>query len=427
MRHSFTQCAGVIVLSMMVSGCYSGGKWTMPWQSSSPFSSSTTPSSSNVAGATKPSALANTAPPKDVAAPQVAYPTYQGTAAGMNASNNLAPTYQPTNPPAGSSLPTYTASSNNAASRSGAMVAPQQGSYPTNNGSYPANTVSTGVPATSTSPYNNAAVPSNTYNGNSAGYGNYAAPSSGSGAAQPTTPYNGAQYQPSGTQPIASNYPRSASNAGSIPTNPTISPAGANPPAGPLTGSYDAGGWSSSPGNPARSANQPVGGDRYSSSNDRYGSNTGDNYASTGATPPASSTSDTRYGNTPIASTPDSRSGSTQGASTPDPRYGILPTASTSDSRYSNLPTTSTPDARYAPVKDNSNINSDSYGSGATPNGSYTPVGNSGTGSLIPSSGTSSGATKSSGSYQPGSVSAYEPPNMPTVITANSSTGTTSR
>ena len=299
MRKSFSQCAGVIVLAMMVSGCYSGGKWTMPWQSSSPFSSSSTPSTSNVSGVTKPSTLAN-APPSSVTAPPASYPSYPGTAAGMN-NNNFAPAYQATNPPAGSTAAAYTANSNNAAGRSGALVVPQQGAYPANN-SIPSSANSAagsyGAPSTATSPYS--ATPTSAYNGTTPGYGNppsgnYGVPSSGSGAAQPALPYGGAA---AGVQPNASNYPRGATNANAIPTSPTILPTG------PLTGNYDAGGWSSSSGNPARPTNQPIAGDRYAGANDRYGNSSGgDRYDTAGAASPATA-ADSRYGAIPIASTP---------------------------------------------------------------------------------------------------------------------------
>jgi hypothetical protein len=307
----------------------------------------------------------------------------------MNNNNNFAPAYQATNPPAGSTAAAYTANSNNAAGRSGALVVPQQGAYPANNtipssanpaaGSY-------GAPSTATAPYS-ATTPSNAFNGTTPGYGNppsgnYGVPSSGSGAAQPALPYGGAA---AGVQPNASNYPRGAANANAIPTSPTI------PPTGPLTGNYDAGGWSSSSGNPARPTNQPVAGDRYAGANDRYGNNSGgDRYDTAGATSPATSS---------------------------DSRYGVIPTASTPDARYA--PPT---DARYG----------SSFGAGAaapatTPAGTPAPTSNSGSGVSLPSAGTTGGAAGSSAAYQPGSVSSYEPANKPAVITADNPASPTVR
>src|SRR3972149_6410254 len=74
MRVSILQCALVLLLTISFSGCYSGGKWTMPnlafWKSS-PFSSATASTYPPApAIPTKPSALAaNTSSPALTTAP----------------------------------------------------------------------------------------------------------------------------------------------------------------------------------------------------------------------------------------------------------------------------------------------------------------------------------------------------------------------
>jgi hypothetical protein len=191
------------------------------------------------------------------------------------------------------------------------------------------------------------------------------------------------------------------------------------PSAGPVTGRYDAGGWNSIPANNPTRPNEPAGGDRYSSNNDRYGSNAGNpNNIAGGASSTAAP--DSRYGNAPA--TP-----------TPDPRYGILPTVSTSDSRYGNNAPATTADLRNNQPLDNGNGNMNGnvnrYGTGApasTPTISYPPTDN-GSNASFPNAGVSSVTPKPSGIYQPGSVSSYDPANKPTVITANSSSNPTSR
>ncbi|MCC6123343.1 MAG: hypothetical protein IT426_00100 [Pirellulales bacterium] len=360
MRSSFSRCAGVVFLAMVVSGC-AGGKW--PWQSSSPFSSSNTPSSTNIAGATKPSTLAGNAPPSSVTAPPANYPSYQGSAAGMHASNNLAPAYQPTNPPTGSTATAYTASSNNTASRAGTYVAPQQGAYPVNN-SIPSSAPAADYYGTNPAqPSYNATPPSGSYNGTSTGYGaapggGYGATPSadygGSGAAQPASPYGGV---PAESQPNYSSYPQTTANANSL---PAISPI---PPASAAAGNNNAAGWNGAAGNPVRTATQSVNGNRYAAAGDRYGGKVGDPAGNSGGTA------------SPVV----------------DPRYGILPV--------------STPDPRSVPPADTRSGDGGSYPS-TYPNSS-SPANNGGT-----------DAADSYGVYQPGSVSSYEPANRPAVFTA---------
>jgi hypothetical protein len=398
MRSSFSQCAGAIVLAAMVSGCASG-KW--PWQGGNPFSSASTPSTTTPAGATKPAALASNTPPSSVTAPTVTYPTYQGSAAGMNAGNNFAPNYQPTTPMTDNSAAAYTANSNNAAGRTGGFVAPQQGAYPTNT-TIPSNTnPSTGTYGNAPASVSYNATPSpGTYTGTPASTGYGAAPSSGygaapnagygatpnagygptagaSGAAQPTLPYGGT---PAGVQPNTSSYPRDASA-----TNAT-----ANPPAsaGSMTGTNNAAAWNGSSGNPARPATPPASGDRYGASSDRYGDSSGDRYGAAGNSTPPATTPDPRYGGAPAASTPDPRS-----APPTDYNYG---------DRYG---ATSTP--------------------AATSGGTTMTVTNNDAGVSIPSAGTSTGTTGAAGGYQPGSVSAYDPANKPSVLTASNPANTT--
>ena len=179
----------------------------------------------------------------------------------MNAGNNFAPAYQqPTNPPAGPLTGTYTASSNNAASRGGADRA-ATGRIP-NRSDRSDRRVSAGRFLTARLPAQDTAqrqapdmarLPSAGYGTTpTAGYGTtpnagYGTPSGGSGAGMPTSPYGGS----SSALPSASGYPRGTAASGTIPMNPTSSPAG------PVTGNYDAG-WSSPPGNPVRQPSPPL-------------------------------------------------------------------------------------------------------------------------------------------------------------------------
>ena len=150
MRISRSQCALVLILTTAVSGCYSGGKWSMPnlafWKtnpfsSSDPATASTYPPPTNgtANGPAKPSALAannsgaaTTAPPYQnpaagaypgsAAAPQYAYPGSATTAAATRTPNypGATPSYSPTSP-------AYTASATNSVTNS--SLTPQQGLY----------------------------------------------------------------------------------------------------------------------------------------------------------------------------------------------------------------------------------------------------------------------------------------------------------
>jgi len=133
MRISKLQCAFVIFLTISLSGCYSGGKWTMPnlafWKSS-PFSSSTagnlTPSTTTP---TKPSTLAT----NNSTASLTTAPLYQGaTSSTTTPGGAVAPQYSyPASTPSMSSAttaPTYTASQTSTVGNS-QYVTPQQGPY----------------------------------------------------------------------------------------------------------------------------------------------------------------------------------------------------------------------------------------------------------------------------------------------------------
>ena len=150
MRISRSQCALLLILTTAVSGCYSGGKWSMPnlafWKtnpfsSSDPATASTYPPPANGSanGPAKPSALAannsgatTTAPPYQspaagaypgsAAAPQYAYPPSPTTAAATRT-----PNYPGTTPSYSPASPAYTASATNSVTNS--SLTPQQGLY----------------------------------------------------------------------------------------------------------------------------------------------------------------------------------------------------------------------------------------------------------------------------------------------------------
>ena len=149
MRISRSQCALVLILTIGISGCYSGGKWSMPnlafWKSN-PFSSSSTATAGTyppaATGPAKPSALASnnssgatttalsyqgaatTTTPGSAAAPQYSYtPTATSPAAPATV-----PNYYSGTPNNSAASPAYTASLRNSVT-AGTSLTPQQGLY----------------------------------------------------------------------------------------------------------------------------------------------------------------------------------------------------------------------------------------------------------------------------------------------------------
>ncbi len=120
MRISRSQCALVLILTIGISGCYSGGKWSMPnlafWKSN-PFSSSNTatagtyPPAAN--GPAKPSALAT----NNSSGATTTAPSYQGTATTSMPGGAAVPQYSytptATSPAAPATVPNYYSSTPN--------------------------------------------------------------------------------------------------------------------------------------------------------------------------------------------------------------------------------------------------------------------------------------------------------------------------
>ncbi|MGD0517574.1 MAG: hypothetical protein ABSA26_08570, partial [Thermoguttaceae bacterium] len=403
MRISSSQCALVLLLTISISGCYSGGKWSMPnlafWKSS-PFSSSN-PSTSTAgtyppaAGSpVKPSALAannssgalTTAPPyQSTLTPGTVTPAMPGAVSQYPYPSTT------TSPAAAAGSPAYTASATNSVTAN-TYMAPQQGPY-------------------------------------------------GSTGTTPTNPSNSIN-----TYPATASYNSYPNNSYSNPVRPQISSStNLSAPANDRYSSASGDRYGSSSDRYGSIPDRNTSADRYGSSSDRY-PNTPDRYAPAGSAPtggastlPAAGTS---YGNNvqgiaPPASYNRTTAPASTQASISDNRYGdtrsgdsspYAPSAS-STSNASTAYGSSTPADRYAPASDpaaagrytspstspdgSNPLNSNSGGYGGNPG--YSP-GNSGaapTGAISPytppSTSAPAGTTNDAGAYRPGSVTTYTP------------------
>ncbi|MDZ7616402.1 MAG: hypothetical protein U1E05_05315 [Patescibacteria group bacterium] len=340
MSISSMRCGLLALTALLASGCYSGGRWTMPdlafWKAN-PFSSST--KSAPPESVPRPSQLAS----QPLPAPGAGYtPSTQATA------GTTAPAYSAL--PATSMGQPYAAAQSSAGGSTNPYVAPQQGyytadagantaaSYPVTNPyapSTPAAGLAQSPPSYGSSPYgasgaNGSSTPFGATPGAAAPQQNYGTPAGGAAgyvAANPTGPYANpvrdnrqseyenrlADYR-STAGPYGSQIPdyRNAANAGNQPANdyrnapsgyqsPESAPQGSMPPTQPQGAPYAQGGYGSPAVQTAGLYDQPASG--YSPGNTGYSpGNTGYSPGNTGYSPPGTPSYQSPAGTNPYQS-----------------------------------------------------------------------------------------------------------------------------